>query len=557
MNISPRPALLGLMLLLVIAVFAGWISPTVSTASADGLVLVRIRAATSAEGLRLAHLGLDLMEARDGDDLFAIVTPTQQQMLLDAGWDVRINPEQPASLTQSAALQATVAGYRSVDDTNAWLKAQAEAFPNLTTLVDIGDSWEKITPDGAAGDDLWALRITNKAISGDKPIFFLMAAIHARELTTSELATRFIDWLLQGYGHNADITWLLDEHEIVVLPIANPDGRRIAEQGISQRKNTNHTHGPANCGTSVENWQIGVDLNRNFGFEWGTINSPVGTLPCELTYPGPTAVSEPETQALQAFMQSLFTGRSAPTDDNPAPRDSTGLMITLHSFSDLVLWPWGFTEIPAPNSEELARLGKRLASFNGYTPSQSIGLYPTSGTTDDWSYGTLGVASFTFEVGPDWGECAFFMPPASCLDGGVGGNFWGRNLPAFVYAARVARAPYTQPFGPEFSNIYATWRGDTLYIRAKVAVNTAVTSADLFLGQSPSRGGVGRPFAANDGKFDAPTEEIYVSVPAADLAGVPYLLMQATNVDGLRGPIFALNIPEQRGYTLALPLLIR
>ena len=93
-------------------------------------------------------------------------------------------------------------------------------FPDLAEVIVYGSSWEKITTGGAGGHDLFAIKLTNRLRPGPKPAFFLMAAIHARELATSELAARFVTHLLDGYGADGDATWLLDEHEIIVVPIS-------------------------------------------------------------------------------------------------------------------------------------------------------------------------------------------------------------------------------------------------------------------------------------------------------------------------------------------------
>jgi carboxypeptidase T len=144
----------------------------------------------------------------------------------------------------------------------------------------------------------------------------------------------------------------------------------------------------------------GVDLNRNFSFTWNTTGG-VGSSgsACNLTYRGPSAGSEPETQALEAYIRSLWPDRRGPGANDAAPADTSGIHLDIHSYSQLVLWPWGETETPAPNGTALQTLGRRLAWFNGYTPQQSIGLYPTDGTSDAPSYGELGVASYTIETG--------------------------------------------------------------------------------------------------------------------------------------------------------------
>src|SRR5436190_1016675 len=169
-------------------------------------------------------------------------------------------------------------------------------------------------------------------------------------------------------------------------------------------------------------------------------NYRLRSAPCGQTYPGLSGSSEPETLALQNLIRSLFPDQRGTGDYDLAPITTTGILLTLHSFGDLVLYPWGWTNDAAPNQAGLDKIGSKFASYNGFTYGQSIILYPTSGTTDDWSYGELGIASFTFEVGSAGGECGFFDPHYTCLDGGADGAFWPRNLPAFLHAARIARA---------------------------------------------------------------------------------------------------------------------
>jgi hypothetical protein len=163
----------------------------------------------------------------------------------------------------------------------------------------------------------------------------------------------------------------------------------------------------------------------------------------------------------------------------------------MHSYSNLVLWPWGHIGTPAPDADALRRLGERMADFNGYFPTQAVGLYYTSGTTDDWSYGELGIASYTFEIGPTSGTCGGFMPPFACLDGEPGGNFWPRNLPALLYAARVSRAPYIEPAGPPLAVERASVVSDTARLTLTLTLDkTRETPTELqaFIGASQQRG---------------------------------------------------------------------
>ncbi len=321
--------------------------------------------------------------------------------------------------------------YRTVEETFDTLGQLATNYPGLATLVDIGDSWDKLTPGGAPGFDLRVLVLSNKSRPGPKPRFFLMAEHHARELTTTETATRFAEELATGYGVDPDITWLLDYHEIHILPMANPDGRKWAELGYFWRKNTN----PGNGCTNIPG--LGTDLNRNLGHHWGLTGSSPDA--CSQTYRGPAPFSEPENQAIRDYVRALFPDQRGPLDTDAAPANATGLVISLHSYSQLVLYPWGWTTNAAPNAGALRTLGGRFGYFNRYTVQPSIALYITSGTMDDWVYGELGVACFTFELGTAFFEaCTNFQS-----------TIYPSNRPALFYAAKACRQPYLAPAGPD------------------------------------------------------------------------------------------------------------
>jgi carboxypeptidase T len=194
---------------------------------------------------RLARLSeeLDLLEHADraAGIVDALVGEETYARLEKEGLAVEVDKEQTALLDEMASMSTMsipgYACYRTVEETSASMTQLATTYPNLVTVVDIGDTYEKVTPGGNPGYDLQVLVATNKAIPGPKPRFFLMGAIHAREYTTAEVAMRFAETLLDGYGKDPDATWLLDQYELHVLPITNPDGRKLAEQGYLQRKN--------------------------------------------------------------------------------------------------------------------------------------------------------------------------------------------------------------------------------------------------------------------------------------------------------------------------------
>ena len=218
------------------------------------------------------------------------------------------------------------------------------------------------------------------------------AGIHSREYSTNEVLTRFAEQLVANYGIDPDTTWLLDYFQLDLNPVVNPDGRKFAEQGYLWRKNTNPNPPDGSAPADFPNY--GVDLNRNHTFEWGTVDGGSSGDPSSEVYRGNVAASEPETQAVENFVATLYPGRQGATRTKGASDDSTGLLIDLHSFGNTVLYPWGSTSDPAPNRDGLRNLGLKFgyyANANGtpYDVYQAIGLYPTDGTTDDWAYGTF------------------------------------------------------------------------------------------------------------------------------------------------------------------------
>ncbi len=437
--------------------------------------------------------------------------------------------------------------YETVEETFSAGDALIAAKPQLAGWVNAGSSWLKT--QGTGGYDLKVLKLTNAAVAGDKPRLFVNAAIHAREYTTAPLVLEFARWLVNGHGTNADATWILDHHEVHLMLHTNPDGRKRAESGLSWRKNVDNNH----CGNTNTR---GVDLNRNFSFTWNSTGGQGSSgSACSLTYRGPAAASEPETQAVESYIRSLWPDRRGPGPNDAAPADTSGIHLDIHSFSQLVLWPWGETATPAPNGPALQTLGRRLAYFNGYTPMQSIGLYPTDGTSDAPSYGELGVASFTIELGS-----AFFESCTTYENSTRPGN-----LPALIYAAKVVRMPYLTPAGPD---VLVPTLGDNatdVGVPAGVSVTLSASATDTRFNQSNGSETVQaiagaeytidtppwdpaaapQPLAATDGSFNASTESLTGTVNTAGLApGRHIVYVRARDAAGAWGPVSAvfLNI---------------
>lgn len=441
---------------------------------------------------------------------------------INEGWTVLVDEEATAALYPEISPFTFNGGYREVHETYAAMQAVTAAYPAITELIDYGDSQNKTMGGDTHGGqfnpgfDLLALKITNKQIPGPKPAFFLMCAIHAREITTPELGMLFIDWLTQRYATDPEVRYLVDYHVTYVVPNVNPDGYWIVARGpYMQRKNANRagsTYWPPSSST-----QYGVDLNRNHSFKWNSGGS--SSYPLDQTYRGPAAASEPEVSQLQDFIRTIFPDQRGPGDYDPAPTNATGILITLHSYGDLILWPWGFTGSAAPNGAALAAMGNKFATYNGYSPGQSYTLYPTSGTSDDWGYGELGIPSFTFECG------STFMPAYSDV-----ARQWNLNRPAFLYACKIAHTPYLTIYGPDALNVTATPSGNTVILTATIDDtkngNQIITAAEYYLDLPHWRSGaVAHPMSAADGSFNSPVEVVTATIDGAVLGQAQHVLL--------------------------------
>ena len=453
--------------------------------------------------------------------------------------------------------------YETVEETFAAADSLIAAQPTLASWANAGSSWLKTQNTG--GYDIKVLKLTHSATPGvggeAKPKLFINSAIHAREYTTAPLVLEFARWLVNGWGTNADATWILKHHEVHLMLHTNPDGRKKAETGLSWRKNVNNNF-CANTNTR------GIDLNRNFGFTWNsTAGQGSSGSACSLTYRGPTAASEPETQAIEGYIRSLWPDRRGPGLTDAAPSDTSGVHLDIHSYSQLVLWPWGETAAQAPNGLAMQTMGRRLAWFNGYTPQQSIGLYPTDGTSDSPSYGELGVASFTIELGSAFFEsCAAYTSTTK-----------PNNLPALVYAAKVARTPYITPAGPDVTVL--TLAGDassaagvpagTVVALTASATDTrfnnsngteatqAIAAAEYSIDLAPWQPGVvALPLAAADGSFDASTEGLTGNIATAGLLpGQHTVYTRARDAAGVWGPVTAVFLSINTAAPLPVVLV--
>ncbi|MBU1159353.1 MAG: PKD domain-containing protein [Candidatus Thermoplasmatota archaeon] len=269
--------------------------------------------------------------------------------------------------------------YRNYAEVKAILEGTESDHSEIAMVVDIGDSWE--TMEGIADRDILAIKISdNVAIDEDEPEVLIMSLHHAREWSTHETTLAIIENLTDEYGSDTRISWLVDNREIWIIPVVNPDGLdySLLNDDMWRKNRRNNLDGT-----------YGVDLNRNYpGSEngdplgaWGGVGTSSDT--SSDLYCGEYAFSEPETQAIRDLVLS----------------HDFQIAFDFHSYGDDVAWPWGYTLDPAEDDDDLERIGIELAALNGYDAVQSSEIYPTTGDSLDWLYGGADVYSFLFEIG--------------------------------------------------------------------------------------------------------------------------------------------------------------
>lgn len=349
------------------------------------------------------------------------------------------------------------------------LHTLAATYPDITQLQSIGRSHQ--------GRELWILRITDRpdeTEENEKGIL-IYSGTHAREHLSVEQTLFLANDLLQNYGVEGEATNLIDNRDIWILPNLNPDG---SEYDIDQwhfqprywRKNRRDNQD----GT----W--GVDLNRNFGYQWGCCGGSSSYTGSE-TYRGPAPFSEPESQALRDFVIA---------------RPNLTMSFSLHTYGELILYPYGYTYSDLPPDMEAADLqiframSSKIASLNGYTAQQASDLYVVDGDHDDWLYGDQRIYALTWELYPA-DPAPGFYPPDEVIPAQT-----QRNRAALRYGISLADDP-TKSIGagadmtPPSIQILAPGQDELLFadepIRVTVAVsdNVGVSTVEYLIDDNP------------------------------------------------------------------------
>lgn len=285
----------------------------------------------------------------------------------------------------------------------------ASSYPQIAKLESLGSTTE--------GRAIWDLRISGDlSRAGEYPGIFFVGGHHAREHLSVEVPLMLAEYLLKNYASDARVRRLVDSRDIHIVPALNADGLEFdISTGKYQywRKNRRDNRDRT----------YGVDLNRNYGFQWGTGGSSKRTN--DETYMGPNAFSEPETQAVKKFIEA---------------HPNINVVLSFHTFSELILYPWGHKRGPMDSVDQRIHetMARTMAKWNGYTPQSSADLYIASGDLTDWTYGAHKIVSFTFELDPKGGFSRDGFYPGSAVIPAV----FQKNLEPALYLVEFADDPH-------------------------------------------------------------------------------------------------------------------
>lgn len=367
---------------------------------------IKAKAADKFERSVIANTGVTIETIRE--DYVVAIGSLEEKNALEKLGVVEVS----FPLTEAMDFPAKDAAFHNYAEMTEKLQRLTSQHSDISTMTSIGKSVE--------GRDVWAVRISgNLAEANNLPAAIFMGGHHAREHLSIELPIYYIEYLLTEYSNgNPRIQRLVNGRDIHIIPMVNPDG---AEYDIStgSYKSWRKNRARNADGTS------GVDLNRNYGYQWG--GGGASTSPNSDTFRGPKAFSEPETQNIKRYVEA---------------HENITVLLSFHTFSQLILYPWGYAYegISTTRDKQVHEaMAKKMAQWNGYKAQQSSGLYIASGDTTDWAYGEHKIIAFTFELDPansGWGSGGFY-PGAQIIP-----EVQRKNLEPVLYMIEYADNPY-------------------------------------------------------------------------------------------------------------------
>ncbi len=280
----------------------------------------------------------------------------------------------------------SVGGFCSIDEMHDHLDDMIDQYPDLISQKYL------LNYQTHEGRDIYWLRISDNPNTNEtgEPEILYTGMHHAREPIGMQVSLFYMYYLLENYPDDPEVQYLVDNFELVFVPMINVDGYAYNIQtnpggGGMWRKNRRDN----------EDGSYGVDPNRNYGYQWGLDNTGSSPYTWDETYRGPAPFSEPCVNSMREFCEENEFVNA----------------LNYHSYSNLLLYPWGYTSDPCPEDDIFFAHAKIMTKENGYTyGAGSTTIYPTNGGSDDWMYGEQDTKDLIYAYTPEVG--------------GAGDGFW-------------------------------------------------------------------------------------------------------------------------------------
>jgi len=366
----------------------------------DGHKVLRVKIPSEREMRRALALTDDVWSEHVaiGGELDIRVAPEQMDAVRRSGLKYRVLVDNVQAAIDAEAVEvrahrlmddpAWYTSYHNYADVKTYVQNMAAANPTMATYINLGQSIQ--------ARDIFGITVTGPGNPAGRPTIMFTCCQHAREWITVPTGVYVAEQLLAQYSTDPHVRFLLDNAQVTVVPIANPDGYSYTwTNNRLWRKNRHAAPAGSSC--------LGVDMNRNWGYQWG--GEGASTSPCNDTYRGASAMSETEVQRIRDYVIA---------------HPEIVAHLDFHSYSQLVMSPWGWSGSlpPAPDAAWFQGMDDAMAAaihaaFGMVYDAGPIytTIYPASGNIVDWFYGARGIKSFTIEE-RDTGQFQFELPPA-------------------------------------------------------------------------------------------------------------------------------------------------
>lgn len=308
-------------------------------------------------------------------DLQAVLDEEQEQMQMAARF---AEPRNTDSFDYS--------NYHTINEIYSFQDMLVSENPKLVTKVVIGQSYQ--------GRPLNVLKFSTGGTN--RPAIWIDTGIHSREWVTQASGTWFAKKIVSDYGSDSTLTTILDRMDIFLEIVTNPDGFYYTHNSNRMWRKTRKPNPGSSC--------VGVDPNRNWNA--GFAGPGASSNPCSETYHGPSAHSEPEVKSIVDFVGA---------------HGNIKAFVSIHAYSQMLLYPYGYTTTPVKDQRELHDLANKavtdLSTLYGtrYRYGSIINtIYQASGGTIDWTYNQGIKYSYTFEL-RDTGRYGFILPANQIL----------------------------------------------------------------------------------------------------------------------------------------------